>query len=215
MLINPKPTPLVDSPAEIFVITKDRSLRELGGTVLAGSCIVVKNSDDISVSGNIRDNTTGVVKDINAQISVESLSDLHNPKFVERHKPGRPVRIKKASVRYVDGRMVFRTKRETFLPSLCLVLIGRAYIGVTDGRWYAHGFAITPDYKDGCVVCETISEDEAKFALGDAGYTDITELEHRNPANYPRPRPRTTPRERCPKNNGQASLLDAMGVSDE
>jgi hypothetical protein len=215
MIINPKPIPMADSPAEIFVTIKDRSLRELGGTVLAGSYVVVKNSNDISMSGSIRDNATGFVKDINAKISVESLSDLHNPKFVERHKPGRPVRIKKASVRYVDGQMVFQTKRETFIPSLCVILISRAYIGVTDGRWYAHGFAITPDFKDGRVVgYETISEDEAKFALGDAGYTDITEPEHRNPANYPRPRPRTAPRKRC-QNAGQASLLGSMGVSDD
>ncbi|MGE4192245.1 MAG: hypothetical protein AB7E51_02530 [Pseudodesulfovibrio sp.] len=215
MFINPKPIPMADSPAEIFVIREDRHLRELDGTVLAGSYVVVKNSNDISISGSIRGNSSGVVSDINAKISVESLSDLYNPRFVERHKPCRPVRIKKASVRYVDGQMVFKIKRETFIPSLCVILIGRAYIGVTDGRWYAHGFAITPDFKDGRVVCDTISEAEAKYALGDAGYTDITEPEHRNPANYPRPRPRTAPRQRCPKNTGQASLLGSMGVSDD
>ncbi|WP_157917365.1 hypothetical protein [Pseudodesulfovibrio profundus] len=48
--------------------------------------------------------------------------------------------------------------------------------------------------------------------LHDAGYFDFTDFGDRNPANYPRPR--TAKRKRCPK-AGQASLLDAQGVSDD
>lgn len=218
MFINPKPIPQADSPAEIFVTCEDCPLSDRGVTVQAGAIVYVKTGEHVSVTGRIvYDN--GVAVDVyDKKIDIKSILDLYRPGIIKRYEmigPARSRKARKASVRYVKGHRLFKTKRDAFVEPRGYILLGGAYIGVTDGHWYAHGFAVTPDRKDCRVVSrETINEDDAKYVLGAAGYTDVTERAHRNPENYHRPRPRTAPRKRC-QNDEQASLLDVMGVSSD
>ena len=218
MFTNPKPIPMADNSAETFVIRKDCRLSDQGVTIQAGSIAYVKTGEHVSVTGRIVGDNGVAVDVYDKKIDIKSILDLYRPGIIKRCDmigPARSRKARKASVRYVGGRRVFRTKRDAFVEPRGYILLGGAYIGVTDGNWYAHGFAVTPDRKDCRVVSrETISEDDAKYVLGAAGYTDVTERAHRNPENYPRPRPRTAPRKRCP-NAGQASLLGSMGVSDD
>ena len=218
MIINPKPIPLADNSAETFVIRKDCRLSDQGVTIQAGSIVYVKTGEHVSVTGRIVDDNGFAFDVYDKKIDIKSILDLYRPGIVKRCDmigPARSRKARKASVRYVKGHRVFKTKRDALVEPRGYILLGGAYIGVTDGHWYAHGFAVTPDRKDCRVVSrEAISEDEAKYALGTAGYKDVTERAHRNPENYHRPRPRTATRKRC-QNNGQASLLDAMGVSGD
>lgn len=206
MSINPKPP--ADSSAELFITNKDCYLRDLCATLLAGSFVDIVVGHHIKVTGQIRDDD-GDITSVNAkEVSVEAMRVLYRPEIIERYVETGPARVRKAPIRYVGGHRLFEIKRNARIPSHGCVLLGNAHIGVTDGRWFAHGFC------EDCRVLydETISEDEAKYALNEAGYRDVTEPARRNPANYPRPR--TAKRQRC-KNSGQASMLDAMGVSDD
>jgi hypothetical protein len=180
-------------------------VKKFGGNLLSGAEVVF-GSENMILAGCVE--TPNGVIDIELDITPEMFVDLL-PAF-DAFAPCDTPKSRRASVIYNTGKRLFRTKRPAIVRSANCILLAGAYVGVSNGRWFIHGFAEgRPDMVANGI---DLTEDEARRVLHDAGYFDFTDFGDRNPANYPRPR--TAKRKRCPK-AGQASLLDAQGVSDD
>jgi hypothetical protein len=181
-------------------------VKQLDGNLLAGAEVVF-GAENTILAGCVETNI-GII-DVEMDIPPEMFVDLL-PAF-DKFAPCAP-KSRRAPVIYKNGKRLFRTKRPALVRSADCILLAGAYVGVSDGNWFIHGFAQgRPDMVANGVG---LTEDEARRVLYDAGYFDFTDPCDRDPSNYPRPRPRTAPRKRCP-NAGQASLLGSMGVSDD
>ncbi|QGY41471.1 hypothetical protein GM415_15550 [Pseudodesulfovibrio cashew] len=180
-------------------------VKQLGGELLDGAEAVF-GAENAVLTGCVEtpDGIIDVEMDITPEMFVELMPAFGAFAPCDTHKSRR------ASVIYKKGKRLFLTKRPAVVRSANCVLLAGAYVGVCDGSWFIHGFAQgRPDMIANGVK---LTEDEARRVLYDAGYIDFTSACDRDPANYPRPR--TAKRKRC-KNAGQASMLDAMGVSDD
>ncbi|WFS63816.1 hypothetical protein LF599_06540 [Pseudodesulfovibrio thermohalotolerans] len=187
--------------------TKDKIfVEQLGGNLLAGAEVVF-GAENVILSGCV-ETSSGII-DIEMDITPEMFIDLL-PAFDEFAPCDSQKKSRRAPVIYKTGKRLFRTKRNALVRSADCILLAGAYVGVSDGNWFIHGFAQgRPDTVANGVW---LTEDEARRVLYDAGYFDFTAPCDRNSANYPRPR--TATRKRCP-NAGQTSLLCSMGVSDD
>jgi hypothetical protein len=185
--------------------TRDKIfVEQLGGILLAGAEVVF-GAENMILAGCVETNS-GII-DVEMDITPEMFINLM-PAF-DKFAPCDSPKSRRASVIYKAGKRLFRTKRHALVRSADCILLAGAYVGVSDGNWFIHGFAQgRPDMVANGVG---LTEDEARRVLHDAGYFDFTDPCDRNPENYRRPpRPRTTTRERC-QNNGQASLLGSVG----